>query len=49
MRRFILTLIITAWLAACGDVVIGPVDHSCASNPSRGTLGSGCGGGGSSR
>jgi len=45
MRTLILTLIL-ATLSACGDVVIGPVDHSCPANPSRGTLESGCGGGG---
>jgi len=38
--------LILATLSACGDVVIGPVDHSCPANPSRGTLESGCGGGG---
>ena len=46
MRTFILTLLVAATLSACGDVVIGPVDHSCPANPSRGTLESGCGGGG---
>ena len=45
MRMLILTLVL-AILSACGDVVIGPVDHSCPGNPLRGRLGSGCGGGG---
>lgn len=37
-----LWLLLAAYLAACGDVVIGPVDHSCAGNPMRGQGGSGC-------
>ena len=50
MRAFILTLLIAVTLSACGDVVIGPVDHSCPVNPARG-LDSGCsrGGGGGGR
>jgi hypothetical protein len=38
---FALMLIIAASLAACGDVVIGPVDHECHVNPGR-SQGSGC-------
>jgi len=45
MRRLAL-LIAMAVLSSCGDIVIGPVDHSCHVNPSRGLLDSGCGGGG---
>jgi hypothetical protein len=37
-----LWLLMATMLAACGDVVIGPVDHSCAGNPLRGRFGSGC-------
>jgi hypothetical protein len=37
-----LCLLIATLLAACGNVVIGPVDHSCAANPARGRTGSGC-------
>ncbi|HEX3498366.1 MAG TPA: hypothetical protein VHT04_03495 [Stellaceae bacterium] len=44
MRHLALMLIVVV-LSSCGDVVIGPVDHSCPANPSRGLLGSGCGGG----
>jgi hypothetical protein len=46
MRRLILTIIIAATLSACGNVAIGPVDHSCHVNPQRGILGSGCDRGG---
>jgi hypothetical protein len=42
MRNLAFMFIITA-LSACGDIVIGPVDHSCHVNPSREALGSGCG------
>jgi hypothetical protein len=42
MRHLILGLLIAASLAACGNVAIGPVDHSCAANPDRGDGGSGC-------
>jgi hypothetical protein len=49
MRRLVLILVIAATLSACADLVIGPVDHSCPANPTRGQ-GSGCedgaGGGG---
>jgi len=45
MRRLILLLIVAAALTACGDVVIGPVDHSCPGNPRR-AQGSGCDDGG---
>jgi hypothetical protein len=46
MRRIapLLLVLIAAALAACGDVVIGPVDHSCANRPDEGSDGSGCGG-----
>jgi hypothetical protein len=43
MRNLALMLIIAAALAACGNVVIGPVDHSCAARPQKGPDGSGCG------
>jgi len=48
MRTIILTILIAVTLAACGNIPIGPVDHSCPGNPQRGILGSGCdrGGGG---
>jgi hypothetical protein len=42
MRYLTLCLLIAAALAACGPLVIGPVDHSCAVNPTRGQGGSGC-------
>lgn len=42
MRQIILGLLLAASLAACGNVAIGPVDHSCAVNPGRGGDGSGC-------
>jgi len=44
MRYLTLWLLIAATLAACGDVAIGPVDHSCPVNPMRGSgaSGSGC-------
>jgi hypothetical protein len=45
MRNLAFMFIIAA-LSACGDIVIGPVDHSCHVNPSKEALGSGCGGGG---
>jgi hypothetical protein len=41
MRRFVLMLVIAASLTACADAVIGPVDHSCAANPTK-AQGSGC-------
>jgi len=43
MRRLTLMLVFAAVLAGCGDVVIGPVDHSCAARPQKGADGSGCG------
>jgi len=46
MKYLILVLLITASLSACEGVVIGPVDHSCAVNPSKGQGGSGCDKGG---
>jgi hypothetical protein len=42
MRQIILGLLLAATLAACGNVAITPVDHSCAVNPTRGGDGSGC-------
>jgi hypothetical protein len=48
MRYLSLVFVLAASLAACGDIVIGPVDHSCPTNRSLGQ-GSGCaehGGGG---
>jgi hypothetical protein len=47
MRKLILILLLASATCACGDITIGPVDHSCHSNPSRGAD-SGCGGGGGS-
>lgn len=41
MRNLSLMLILAATLSACGDVPVGPVDHSCASNPKL-SQGSGC-------
>ena len=41
MRKLVLMLTIAAGLSACGDVPVGPVDHSCASNPKL-SQGSGC-------
>ena len=41
MQKLILMLILAAALSACGDVPVGPVDHSCASNPKL-SQGSGC-------
>jgi len=46
MRTLLLVALIAAALSACGDVPIGPVDHSCHVNPMRGVLGSGCDRGG---
>jgi hypothetical protein len=45
IRGAILALTIAAALSACGNVVVGPVNHSCLPYPERG-LGSGCSGGG---
>jgi hypothetical protein len=42
----ILSMLVAAGLAGCGNVPIGPVDHSCHANPQRGALGSGCDRGG---
>jgi hypothetical protein len=40
-------ILLVAALSACGNVAIGPVDHSCANRPSSyGQDGSGCGGAG---
>jgi hypothetical protein len=41
MRYLSLILALAASLVACGDIVIGPVDHSCPTNRSLGQ-GSGC-------
>jgi hypothetical protein len=41
MRYLAMMLIIAISLSACGNVAIGPVDHSCAGNPGR-SEGSGC-------
>jgi hypothetical protein len=41
MRILTLVLFIAGLLSACGDVAIGPVDHSCPTDRSRGQ-GSGC-------
>jgi hypothetical protein len=46
MRTIVLTILIAVTLAACGNIPIGPVDHSCLGNPQRGILGSGCDRGG---
>jgi hypothetical protein len=46
MRMLILSLLLAATLAACGNIPIGPVDHSCLGNPQRGALDSGCDRGG---
>jgi len=35
MRHFAVMLLVAAALSACGDVAVGPVDHSCHSNPAR--------------
>ena len=40
MRKIVWTLLVAS-LAACGDVKITPVDHSCVTNPGI-TGGSGC-------
>jgi hypothetical protein len=42
MRKIILTILIAAALGGCGNIPIGPVDHSCLGNPQRGAAGSGC-------
>jgi hypothetical protein len=41
MRHLALMIIVAAFLSACGNVVIGPVDHSCPTDRSR-EQGSGC-------
>jgi hypothetical protein len=41
MRYLTMILLVAGVLAACDGVAIGPVDHSCHSNPSLGQ-GSGC-------
>jgi hypothetical protein len=43
MRHLIFALLLAAVLSSCGDIVIGPVDHSCPTKPYRGPDGSGCG------
>ncbi|HEX3498367.1 MAG TPA: hypothetical protein VHT04_03500 [Stellaceae bacterium] len=42
MRHLSMILLVVA-LAACGDVVTGPVDHSCPTKPWKGPDASGCG------
>jgi hypothetical protein len=42
MRMVVLALLIAASLAACSGISIGPVDHSCGTNPGY-SEGSGCG------
>ncbi len=42
MRKMILALLLTAVLAACSGITIGPVDSSCHVNPRQGSEGSGC-------
>jgi len=42
MRHLIFALLLAAVLSSCGDIVIGPVDHSCPTKPYRGPDGSGC-------
>ena len=41
MQRLIMMSIVAAIAAGCTDAVVGPVDHSCHSNPGR-SQGSGC-------
>jgi len=43
IRHSAVIVILIAALASCGDVVIGPVDHSCPTKPWRGSDGSGSG------
>jgi hypothetical protein len=42
MLKLALALLLAAGLASCGDLPIGPVDHSCPNNPGY-SNGSGCG------
>jgi hypothetical protein len=42
MRKLTMTLLLVAGVAACSDIPIGPVDHSCPNNPGY-SSGSGCG------
>jgi hypothetical protein len=46
MRHLSVIILLAAALAACNDVVIGPVDHSCPGRPAYAQDGSGCGGAG---
>jgi hypothetical protein len=43
IRRLAMVLAAAAVLAACGDVVVGPVDHSCPTKPWKGPDAGGCG------
>jgi hypothetical protein len=40
-RHLILTLMAGVFLAGCGKIVLGPVDHECHVDPAR-SQGSGC-------
>jgi hypothetical protein len=44
MRKIVLALLVAlaASVAACGNLTIGPVDHSCPVNPHQGGDDSGC-------
>jgi hypothetical protein len=43
IRRLAMLLVVAAGLASCGDVAIGPVDHSCPTKPWKGPDAGGCG------
>jgi hypothetical protein len=45
MKKLVLILLFASPISACGNVAIGPVDHSCHATPWR-ESGSGCSGGG---
>jgi hypothetical protein len=42
MRHLAFLVLIAAMLSSCGNIVIGPVDHSCPTKPWKGNDGSGC-------
>ena len=42
MRRLAFLVLIATVLSSCGNIVIGPVDHSCPTKPWKGNDGSGC-------
>ena len=50
MRKLLMTAIISMAASACGDIAVGPVDHSCLVNTTRSyggaEFGSGCASGG---